>query len=75
MNKILSLLLAITFMFLSVTLLSSCNDKQPNTSQNTENSSESKSQMELCEKIEKSLSVNEIDKAVSLSSQLVNSLN
>lgn len=79
MKKILSLLLVISFVFSCVALLSSCNDEtnysQPDTSQNTENPPESKGQMELCEKIAKSLSVNEIDKAVTLSSQLVKPLN
>lgn len=79
MKKILSLLLTVSLTFSCVVLLSSCNDEtkslQPDISQSAKNSPESKTQMELCEKIEKSLSVNEIDKAVSLSSQLVKPLN
>ena len=66
----------IVLVLLALLCFVACNDvtSSPDAASNTENSNQPQGQMELCERIAKSLSVNEIDKATTLSSQLVKPL-
>ena len=74
MKKVLAVFLISFMLFCYV----SCNDvpkvSEDDTPVSIESDNESQGQVELCERIAKSLSVNEIDKASNLSAQLVKPL-